>query len=150
MAIVILACSSSGNATRQDGQSRTRTGMVSFLLAFLPNSYIQSPSIHACVMPCSSHSSRFNHSNYTCRRVKFRCPLQYFATNLILRWGVLSPMPNFWRTTPCRPSATAYSVNSLLPSIPGGLFHPQLKTRHAMVTRDLLNMVKLQNYSTVM
>jgi len=40
-----------------------------------------------------------------------------------------------WRTTYCRLSATAYSVSSQLPSIPGGrLFIRNLRTRHAVVT----------------
>jgi hypothetical protein len=40
----------------------------------------------------------------------------------VLRWGVVSPPaePPSRRATPCRLSATAYSIYSLLPSISGG------------------------------
>jgi hypothetical protein len=44
------------------------------------------------------------------------------------------PTPN-WRTTLCRLSATAYSMDSQLPSISGGRSSIlNLRTRHAMVT----------------
>jgi hypothetical protein len=47
--------------------------------------------------------------------------------------------PPSWRTTPCRLSATAYSIYSQLPSVPGGLPSTHnLRTRHAMVTRTHL------------
>jgi hypothetical protein len=45
--------------------------------------------------------------------------------------------PTSWRTTPCRLSATAYSVYSQLPSVPWKLPSIRnLRTRHAVVTRD--------------
>jgi hypothetical protein len=41
--------------------------------------------------------------------------------SFLLRWGVFSPpvQPQNWRTTPCRLSATAYSIYSQLPFISG-------------------------------
>jgi hypothetical protein len=51
--------------------------------------------------------------------------------------------PPSWRTTPCRLSATAYSIYSQLPSISGGLPSIRnLRTRHAVVTRNPPNMVR--------
>jgi hypothetical protein len=43
----------------------------------------------------------------------------YFVKDTFLRWGVVSNSPNSpsWRITPCRPSATSYSIYSQLPSI---------------------------------
>jgi hypothetical protein len=56
------------------------------------------------------------------------------------RWLARSPTPS-WRTTPCRLSATAYSIYSQLPSVAGGLPSIRnLRTRHAVVTRDQPNM----------
>jgi hypothetical protein len=54
--------------------------------------------------------------------------------------GVLA-QPASWRTTLFRLSATAYSIYSQLASVTGGLpsIH-NLGTRHAVVTRDPLNM----------
>jgi hypothetical protein len=60
--------------------------------------------------------------------VLFRGPCTYFTTNIIfLRWRLLDPRPvPGWRATPCRPSATAYSIYSHLPSTSGGrLLYPQ-------------------------
>jgi hypothetical protein len=60
----------------------------------------------------------------------------------LLWWEVVSPRlnpptPPSWRTTPCRLSATAYSVYSQLPSVTGGLpYISNLRTRQAVVTRD--------------
>jgi hypothetical protein len=49
--------------------------------------------------------------------------------------------PPSWITTPCRLSATAYSIYSQLPSVPEGLPSIRnLRTRHAVVTRDPTNM----------
>jgi hypothetical protein len=49
--------------------------------------------------------------------------------------------PPSWRTTSCRLSATAYSIYSQLPSVPGGLPSIRnLRTRHAVVTRNPPNM----------
>jgi hypothetical protein len=49
--------------------------------------------------------------------------------------------PPSWRTTPCRLSATAFSIYSQLPSVPGGLPSIRnLRTCHAVVTRDPPNM----------
>jgi hypothetical protein len=55
--------------------------------------------------------------------------------------GLLAPRPTpSWRTTPCRLSATAYSVYSQLPSVSGGFPSIRnLRTRHAVVTRDTRN-----------
>jgi len=54
--------------------------------------------------------------------------------------GLLAQTPR-WRTTPCRLSATAYSIYSQLPSVPGGLPSIRnLRTQHALVTRDPSNM----------
>jgi hypothetical protein len=66
-----------------------------------------------------------------------RC-FEIFCNKKFLRWGVaaLRPTPSP-RTTPCRLSATAYSIYSQLPSVPGGLpFIGNLSKRHAVVTRD--------------
>jgi hypothetical protein len=50
--------------------------------------------------------------------------------------------PPSWRATPCRLYATAYSMYSQLPSVPGGLPSVRnLRTPHAVVTRDPPNMV---------
>jgi hypothetical protein len=62
--------------------------------------------------------------------VHFRDPRTYFATNIIFYGGGggFSPQPNpsSWTATPCRLSATAYSIYSQLPSISGGrLLYPQ-------------------------
>jgi hypothetical protein len=58
--------------------------------------------------------------------------------NLVIFYGekLLAPFPNpSWRTTPCRLSATAYSMYSQLPSISaGGSSIRHLRTRHAVVT----------------
>jgi hypothetical protein len=53
--------------------------------------------------------------------VIFRNKLIFYGEEL------LDPRPTSkWRTTPCRLSATAYSIYSHLPFIPGGcLLHPQ-------------------------
>jgi hypothetical protein len=50
--------------------------------------------------------------------------------------------PPSWKTTPCRLSATAYSIYSQLLSVPGGLtsIH-NLRMHHAVVTRGPPNMV---------
>jgi hypothetical protein len=49
--------------------------------------------------------------------------------------------PPSWRTTPCQLSATSYSIHSQLPSVPGELPSIRnLRTRHAVVTRDPPNM----------
>jgi hypothetical protein len=49
--------------------------------------------------------------------------------------------PPSWGTIPCRLSATAYSIYSQLPSVPGRLPSMRnLRTRHAVVTRDPPNM----------
>jgi hypothetical protein len=55
-------------------------------------------------------------------------PIECFETNVYFTLGVVSPRPNpSWTTTPCRLSATAYSIYSQLSSILcGGRFlHPQ-------------------------
>jgi hypothetical protein len=54
----------------------------------------------------------------------------------------LAPRPTpKWRTTPCRLFATGYSIYSQLPSVTGGLPSIRnLRTRHAVVTRDPPNM----------
>jgi hypothetical protein len=44
--------------------------VVSFLLAFPPISYMHSSSPHSCCLPCQSHPSWYNHSNYTWRRLQ--------------------------------------------------------------------------------
>jgi hypothetical protein len=62
--------------------------------------------------------------------VWFRGFLQYFVTWLIFYSELLTPRP-----TPCRLSATAYSIYSQLPSISGGRSSIRnLRTRHAVVT----------------
>jgi hypothetical protein len=70
-------------------------------------------------------------------------PFVTFCNKLIF-YGeeLLTPRPTpSWRSTPCRLSATAYSVYSQLPSISGGrVLQRNLKTRHAVVTRDPPNM----------
>jgi len=45
--------------------------------------------------------------------------MRVFLNICVLQGGVVSPSPNSpsWRTTPCRLSATAYSIYSQLPSI---------------------------------
>jgi hypothetical protein len=100
-------------------------------------------------IPVSVRSS-FLHSRYqfsfhflllrSCRRIS--PGLRRFETfrnnKNVLRWGVVSPTPNppCWRTTPYWLSETAYSVNSQLPSVTGGLpsIH-NLRTHHAVVKR---------------
>jgi hypothetical protein len=53
--------------------------------------------------------------------VVFRNKLIFYGEELLA-----PPQPPSWRTTPCRLSATAYSIYSQLPTIPGGrLLHPQ-------------------------
>jgi hypothetical protein len=55
--------------------------------------------------------------------------------------------PPSWRTIPCRLSATAYSIYSQLPPVPGGLPSIRnLRTRHDVVTWDPPNMA-LSNIS---
>jgi hypothetical protein len=55
-----------------------------------------------------------------------RGPFWHFVTNLFFYGEELLAPRQSWRTTPCRLSATAYSVYSQLPSISGGhLLHPQ-------------------------
>jgi hypothetical protein len=44
--------------------------MVYFLLAFPPKSYNHFSSPYSCYMPCSSHTPRLGHSNYTWRGVQ--------------------------------------------------------------------------------
>jgi hypothetical protein len=53
--------------------------------------------------------------------------LWHFVTSLFFTVMSCYPTPNpSLRTTPCRLSATAYSIYSQLPSISGGrLLHPQ-------------------------
>jgi hypothetical protein len=65
-----------------------------------------------------------------------------------LRLGVVStsPIPPSWRTTPCRLSATAYSINSQLPSISAGRSSIRnLRTRHAMVTGTHISGIKMKH-----
>jgi hypothetical protein len=52
--------------------------------------------------------------------------------------------PPSWKTTPCRLSATAYSIYSQQPSVHGGLpsIH-NLRMHHVVVTRDPPNMAAL-------
>jgi len=53
-----------------------------------------------------------------------------------------------WRTTPCRPSATAYSVYSQLPFMSGGPCSIQNpRTRHALVTGTHLSWMGAFTYS---
>ena len=58
---------------------------------------------------------------------------KYWVTELY-HGHVVSTSPS-WRTTPCRLSATAYSIYSQLPSISAGRSsNRNLRTRHAVVT----------------
>jgi hypothetical protein len=61
------------------------------------------------------------------RPVQVRGSTEHFVTGTFLRWGLLAPaQPPSWKATPCRLSATAYSIYSQLPSISGDrLPHPQ-------------------------
>jgi hypothetical protein len=75
--------------------------------------------------------------------IQVRGALKHFVTiKNFYGEGLLAPSPTpSWRTTPCRLSATAYSIYSRLPSVTGGLPSIRnLKTRHAVVTRDPPNM----------
>jgi hypothetical protein len=78
--------------------------------------------------------------------VQVRCALKHFVTIKNFYGEGLSaprPTPPSWRTTPCRLSATAYSIYSQLPSVPGGLPSIRnLRMRHAVVTRDPPNMTQ--------
>jgi hypothetical protein len=44
--------------------------VFSVLLAFPQMSYMHASSLHSCYMPCPPHPPRFDHSNYTWRRVQ--------------------------------------------------------------------------------
>jgi len=55
--------------------------------------------------------------------------------------------PQSWMTTPCRLSATAYSIHSQLPSTCGGrLIHPQHKNASCRDDRDPFITLRLQNF----
>jgi hypothetical protein len=76
--------------------------------------------------------------------VQVRGALRNFVTikKFTVRCCEPHAQPQSCRTTPCRLSATAYSVYSQRPSVPGELPSIRnLKTRHAVVTRDPPNMV---------
>jgi hypothetical protein len=58
--------------------------------------------------------------------------------------------PPSWRTTPCRLSATAYSIYSHLLSVPGGLPSIRnMRTRHVVVTREPPNMDFTSNHLSI-
>jgi hypothetical protein len=68
--------------------------------------------------------------------------LKHFVTEKIftLRGCYPHAQPPSWRTTPCRLSATVYSIYSQLPPVSGGLPSIRnLRTCHAVATRNLPN-----------
>jgi hypothetical protein len=73
-------------------------------------------------------------------------PFETFRNKLFFTLRVSLPHDQHpsWRTNPCRRSATAYSIYSQLPSVSGGLpSNRYLRMRHALVTRDPLNMAEI-------
>jgi hypothetical protein len=84
--------------------------------------------------------------------VQVRGALKHFVTikNFYGEWLWPHAQPPSWRTTPYRLSATAYSIYSQLPSVLGRLPSIRnLRTRHAVVTRDSPNMARHNTYDTL-
>jgi hypothetical protein len=68
--------------------------------------------------------------------VHVRGPVQYLVASFLYSDELLLlAHPQSWSITPCRLSATAYSIYSQVPSISGGcLLHPQPEKAHDVMT----------------
>jgi hypothetical protein len=88
-------------------------------------------------MPCPSHPRWLYLSNYTWRQV--RGSMRHFVTMCCLRWGVVSPTSNPQAGGPplvgC-PWLHIQYIRSYLPYPEAVSFIRNLRTRHAVVTRD--------------
>ena len=119
--------------------SHLRLGLPNrfFLLYFLPNPqmYLSCPSKRATqptdLYLCIYLGEYFTSGLFCLQRKHTAC--EYFLTFCFSRGGVVSASPNpaSCRTTPCRLSATAYSIYSQLPIHTGGRSSIRnLRTRH--------------------
>jgi hypothetical protein len=94
---------------------------------FFHNCHEWTCPIQTSYIPCTKSHIHFLRLGCLCKKsVQVRSPLQHFVISLfstVRSYPHAKPLS--WRTTPCRLSATAYSIYLQLPSISGAhLLHP--------------------------